>query len=66
MTEPKTTPLDHLSCIQLTLEDAQACLLGDTPEVGTYEDGRAATLEQVRAALLRHIPEIRKALAVQR
>ena len=33
------------------LEQAQACLLGETPEVGTPEEARADTLNVIREAM---------------
>lgn len=56
---PFTVGKAHLKDIELALEQAQACILGDTPEVGTQEDARRDTLAKVREALTNHIPSVR-------
>jgi hypothetical protein len=50
---------EWLYYIQLALEDAQHCILGDTPESGTAEEAAAETLLRVREALLAHLPNAR-------
>lgn len=67
MTETPTTcsppagTLDfHLRCVERALEDAQSFLMDETPEIGTREEAGADTLDLVRSALLKHLPEVRK------
>lgn len=66
--QPGTTPGGngaahiHLDTVQHALEQAQACLLGETPEAGTVEQAKADTLEKVRNALLHHVPGVRRRL----
>ena len=52
----------HLNTIERVLEQAQACILGETPEIGSHEEARVETLERVRSALLQHIPAVRRGL----
>lgn len=53
----------HLRCVEFALEQAQDCLRGETPEDGiTPEEAGADTLATVRQALLKHLPEVRKAI----
>ena len=37
--------------MQTALEQAQDCILGETPETGTPEEAREDTLQKIRAAL---------------
>lgn len=53
----------HLRCVTSALEQAQDCIHGETPEDCSPEDAARDVLDTVRAALLKHVPEIRKALA---
>ena len=52
----------HLTEIQNALEQAQSCILGETPEHGTPEEARADTLHIIREALLNHVPPLRMRL----
>ena len=61
--QPSATTGPALHAIEVALEAAQSCILGETPEVGTPEDARDWTLEAIRDALLTHLPAVRSALS---
>lgn len=52
----------HLRCVMRALEDAQRCICGDPPEDCSPQEQARDALVLVRAALTKHIPEIRKEL----
>lgn len=64
MADPQTTEQPFaLHAIEVALEAAQSCLLGETPEVMTDDEAREWTLAAVKGALLVHLPAIRKAIS---
>ena len=48
----------HLSEVQLALEQAQSCLLGETPEDMSPNEAWGDTVEKIRDALCNHIPSL--------
>lgn len=52
----------HLRCVTGALEEAQDCIRGETPEDCSPEEAATEVLDHVRSALLKHLPELRKAL----
>ncbi len=59
---PPTMGKAHLAEIELALEQAQDCLSGEQPEVGTHDEARQDTLLKIREALLNHVPSVRSRL----
>jgi DNA-binding FrmR family transcriptional regulator len=41
----------QLHAMREALEQAQSCILGETPEYGSHEEARQDTLEKVRSVL---------------
>jgi hypothetical protein len=48
---PKEQPSPREVALERLLEQAQACILGDTPEDMTHEEARQDTLEKIKRAL---------------
>jgi hypothetical protein len=52
--------------IEVALEAAQSCIMGETPEGMSDEQARERTLEMIREALLVHLPVAKAGLPEQR
>ena len=63
--EPEGTPSvahAHLATVQRALEQAKACLMGETPPDMTPNEAWGRAVDSVRNALYHHIPAVRRKL----